>query len=139
MFLWRRRCPDVSADDPGCSQEEIEDATGFSRGSILYNLKLLERKKIVRTAAYFRSIRYFPATVCRSETERTLRTVLTRGQPAQILRGIVATPSIRKEELAKRIGVAETPLAWHLRRFAKSGIITKSGEGWTLTPEAAEI
>jgi predicted transcriptional regulator len=100
----------------------------------------LERKKIVRTAAYFGSIRYFPAhSDGGSAMERTLRTVLTRRRPAQILRGIAETPGIRKEELTKRIGIAGTTLAWHLRRFAKSGIALKSDDGWILTPEAAEV
>ncbi|MCZ9311843.1 MAG: winged helix-turn-helix transcriptional regulator [Methanocorpusculum sp.] len=127
------------AEHPGCSQKEIADATGFSRGSILYQLKRLERKKIVRHAAYFRSIRYFPVNDDGSVMERILRTVLTRERPAQILRGIAETPGIGKEELAKKIGIAKTTLAWHLRRFAKSGILIKNGEGWALTPEAAEV
>ena len=128
------------AEHPGCSQKEIADATGFSRGSILYNLDRLERKKIVRAAAYFRSIRYFPVpNGGGSAMERTLRTVLTRKRPAQILREIAETPGIGKEELADRIGIAGTTLAWHLRRFGKSGIATRTSGGWTLTPEAAEV
>ncbi len=74
------------AEHPGCSQKEIANTTGFSRGSILYNRDLLEQKKIVRAAAYFRSIRYIPAhSNGGSAMERTLRTVLTRRRPAQIL------------------------------------------------------
>lgn len=126
-------------EHPGCAQKEITDATGFSRGSVLYNLKLLQRKKIVRKSAYFGSIRYFPAAGGTSAMEKILRTILTQERPAQILRGIAETPGIEKEELAKQIGIAKTTLAWHLRRFVKTGLILKMKEGWALTPEAALV
>ena len=126
-------------EHPGCAQKEITDATGFSRGSVLYNLKLLQRKKIVRKSAYFGSIRYFPASGGTSAMEKILHTVLTQERPAQILRGIAETPGIEKEELAKQIGIAKTTLAWHLRRFVKTGLILKMKEGWVLTPEAALV
>ncbi|MDE2517985.1 MAG: winged helix-turn-helix transcriptional regulator [Methanocorpusculum sp.] len=127
------------AEHPGCSQKEIADATGFSRGSILYQLKRLERKKIVRHAAYVGSIRYFPKKDDDSVMERTLRTVLAQEKPARVIREIAKSPGIGRKELAKRIGITETTLVWHLERLHDAGIIARYDEGCTLSSEAAAV
>ncbi|MCZ0861501.1 winged helix-turn-helix transcriptional regulator [Methanocorpusculum sp. MG] len=127
------------AEHPGCSQKEIADATGFSRGSILYHLKRLEQKKIVRQAAYVGSIRYFPKKDDDSVMERTLRTVLAQEKPARVIREITKSPGIGRKELAKRIGITETTLVWHLERLHDAGIIDRYDEGCTLSSEAAAV
>ncbi len=134
-----QRIANFIAEHPGCSQKEIRDATGFSRGSILYHLKRLEQKKIVRQSAYVGSIRYFPRKNPDSALERTLRTVLTQERPAQILSEIANSPGIGKKELAKRIGITETTLVWHLERLHDAGIIDRYDEGCTLSSAAAEV
>ncbi|MDV0441140.1 winged helix-turn-helix transcriptional regulator [Methanorbis furvi] len=124
---------------PGCSQKEITDATGYSRGSVLYNLKLLEQKKIVREAAYYGTIRYFSREANTSAMERMFHTILDQEKPARVLRAIVESPGISDTELAEKIGIAGTTLAWHLGRFADAGIVMRTKEGSVLTPEALEV
>lgn len=126
-------------EHPGCSQKEIADATGFSRGSILYNLKLLEKQWVVRSVTYFGSIRYFPAGNGDTAMKRTLHAVLAREKPARVIRGIAASPGIGRKELADRIGITETTLVWHLERLHEAGIAARDGDGWKLTSEAAEV
>ncbi|MDV0443071.1 winged helix-turn-helix transcriptional regulator [Methanorbis rubei] len=124
---------------PGCSQKEIIDATGYSRGSVLYNLKLLKQKKIVQEDTYYGTIRYFSREANTSAMERMFHTILDQEKPARVLRAIAESPGISDAELAEKISVAKTTLAWHLGRFADAGIVMKTKEGSTLTPEALDV
>ncbi|MDE2443451.1 MAG: winged helix-turn-helix transcriptional regulator [Methanocorpusculum sp.] len=134
-----QRIADFIAEHPGCSQKEIMDTTEFSRGSVLYNLVLLKRNQIIREVSYYGNLHYFPRKDDDSAMERTLRAARAQKTTADVLREIAESPGIGAKELAKRIGIAKTTLAWHLRRLSHAKIITRTSGGWALTPEAEEV
>ena len=124
---------------PGCSQKEIMDATGYSRGSVLYNLRRLEQKKIVQSASYYGSVRYFLQSAGGSAMKMTIKTIMAREKPAQLLRMIAESPECGSGELASRMGICKTTLVWHLDRLRESGVIVKKEDGYQLSSEAEDI
>ncbi len=125
---------------PGCSQREIIAGTGFSRGSLLYQLRRLVREKLVREEPYYGIVRYFPYHAQESAVNRAVRVILLQEKPARVFRLLAESDGLQKEELENRLGLSLSTVEWHLGRFVRCGVVEKTEEsGYKLSPEAESV
>ncbi len=116
----------------GCRQSDIIRATGFSRGSVSYNLKLLRREgKINREEIKTSETKtpetktpetYYPAGAPKARKDPGLE-LLSREKPQKIFACIAENPGISQKQIGEVIGYPTTTLRWHLSRLETQQVI----------------
>lgn len=107
---------------PGTQQSEIIKATGFSRGSVSYNLKRLSQEmKIYKTKDGI--TRYYTHDTYHTEKDRKAWKLLENESRMNIFQIIHHNPSISQRQLSKESGIPMTTLRWHLDKLIDVGLI----------------
>lgn len=116
------------SEHPGVSETDIINATGFSRGSVSYNLrKLLQDGSVSKISS-----RYYPFTVCPAETEAKAEKVLGNKRRQRIFKTILENPGISQKQLADEMQIPRSTLRWHLGKLAEANLIQIESEQHTL-------
>ncbi len=110
-------------DNPGCREADIIKATGFSRGSVSYNLRRLHRERKIRIFSG-KPVRYYPAGMSPSPQDDPGWDLLEHERPREIFLAILASPGISQTQISERTGIPVTTLRWHLSRLQKYQVIT---------------
>ena len=106
-------------EHPGVSETDIVNATGFSRGSVSYNLrKLLEDGRVSKISS-----RYYPYDASPSETEAKAEKVLGNKRRQRIFKIILENPGISQKQLADEIQMPLSTLRWHLGKLEDANLI----------------
>lgn len=107
---------------PGAQQSEIIKATGFSRGSVSYNLKRLSQEmKIYKTKDGI--TRYYTHDTYHTEKDRKAWKLLENESRMNIFQIIHHNPSISQRQLSKESGIPMTTLRWHLDKLIGGDLI----------------
>lgn len=135
------------AEHPGCRQSDIIHATGFSRGSVSYNLKLLRRKgklkrKEIKTSEPATPETYYSAGAEEIEKDPGLE-LLSRENPRKIFVVIAENPGISQKQIGKSTGFPTTTLRWHLSRLEMHQVILMAKDRnltqYTVSPKYLEL
>ena len=106
-------------EHPGVSETDIVNATGFSRGSVSYNLrKLLEDGRVSKISS-----RYYPYDTYPSETEAKAEKVLGNKRRQRIFKIILENPGISQKQLADEMQIPLSTLRWHLGKLEDENLI----------------
>ena len=106
-------------EHPGVSETDIVNATGFSRGSVSYNLrKLLEDGRVSKISS-----RYYPYDASPSETEAKAEKVLGNKRRQRIFKIILENPGISQKQLADEMQMPLSTLRWHLGKLEDANLI----------------
>ena len=106
-------------EHPGVSETDIVNATGFSRGSVSYNLrKLLEDGRVSKISS-----RYYPYDAYPSETEAKAEKVLGNKRRQRIFKIILENPGISQKQLADEMQIPLSTLRWHLGKLEDANLI----------------
>lgn len=107
------------SEHPGVSETDIVNATGFSRGSVSYNLrKLLQDGSVSKISS-----RYYPYTVCPAETEAKAEKILGNKRRQRIFKIILENPGISQKQLADDMQMPLSTLRWHLGKLEDANLI----------------
>ena len=107
---------------PGAQQSEIIKATGFSRGSVSYNLKrLMQERKIYKTKDSI--VRYYPHSTYYTDKDRKAEILLENENRMNIFQKIHDNPGISQRQLSKDSGIPLTTLRWHLDKLIGEELI----------------
>ena len=106
-------------EHPGVSETDIVNATGFSRGSVSYNLrKLLEDGRVSKISS-----RYYPYDASPSETEAKAEKVLGNKRRQRIFKIILENPGISQKQLSDEMQMPLSTLRWHLGKLEDANLI----------------
>ena len=107
------------SEHPGISETDIVNATGFSRGSVSYNLrKLLQDGSVSKISS-----RYYPYDASPSETEAKAEKVLGNKRRQRIFKIILENPGISQKQLADDMQMPLSTLRWHLGKLEDANLI----------------
>lgn len=107
---------------PGSQQSEIIKATGFSRGSVSYNLKrLMQERKIYKTKDSI--VRYYLHSTYYTDKDRKAEILLENENRMNIFQTIHDNPGISQRQLSKDSGIPLTTLRWHLDKLIGEELI----------------
>ena len=107
---------------PGAQQTEIINATGFSRGSVSYNLKRLNQEmKIYKTKDSIS--RYYTHGTYHTENDQKLQILLGNEKRMNIFQTIHDNPGISQRQLSKKSRIPMTTLRWHLDKLIGEELI----------------
>jgi DNA-binding transcriptional ArsR family regulator len=108
-------------DHPGEHESQLARALGLRHSHVQYHLRVLEDSRIVET-------RRFGGLKCLFETGRLSEAekgsaMAERGRGPEVLAAVHDEPGIAQRALARRLGMSESSVKWHLDRLAASGIV----------------
>ena len=116
------------SEHPGISETDIVNATGFSRGSVSYNLrKLLQDGSVSKISS-----RYYPYDASPSETEAKAEKVLGNKRRQRIFKTILENPGISQKQLTDEMQMPLSTLRWHLGKLADANLIQIEAKQHTL-------
>ena len=127
---------------PGAQQTEIIKATGFSRGSVSYNLKRLSQEmKIYKTKDSI--ARYYTHDTYHTEKDRKAWKLLENESRMNIFKIIHNNPSISQRQLSKKSRIPMTTLRWHLDKLIGEELILvenhKNTTCYSVNPSFCEV
>ncbi|MBE6506691.1 MAG: winged helix-turn-helix transcriptional regulator [Methanocorpusculum parvum] len=127
---------------PGAQQTEIINATGFSRGSVSYNLKRLNQEmKIYKTKDSI--AHYYTHDTYHTEKDRKAWKLLENESRMNIFQTIHDNPGISQRQLSKETGIPMTTLRWHLDKMVGEGLILvenhKNTTCYSVNPSFCEV
>ena len=127
---------------PGAQQTEIINATGFSRGSVSYNLKRLNQEmKIYKTKDSI--ARYYTHDTYHTEKDRKAWKLLENESRMNIFKIIHNNPSISQRQLSKNSRIPMTTLRWHLDKLIGEELILvenhKNTTCYSVNPSFCEV
>lgn len=109
-------------EHPGAQQIDIIKATGFSRGSVSYNLRRLIRElKIYKTGD--KLVRYYPAGTFPTEKDSKAWKLLVNENRKCIFQTILKNPGISQKQISDETQIPITTLRWHLDKLEKENLI----------------
>ncbi len=110
-------------EQPGMRQIDLIKVTGFSRGSVSYNLKrLLAEQRIRKSKGGV--VRYYPAGTP-SPLQDDPAWKLLENHSRQMIFGIILEyPGISQKQISRITGIPITTLRWHLARLQRLQVIT---------------
>ena len=127
---------------PGSQQSEIIKATGFSRGSVSYNLKrLMQERKIYKNKDSI--VRYYPHSTYYTDKDRKAEILLENENRMNIFQTIHDNPGISQRQLSKDSGIPLTTLRWHLDKLIGEELILveshKNITCYSVNPSFSEV
>lgn len=127
---------------PGAQQSEIIKATGFSRGSVSYNLKRLSQEmKIYKTKDNI--VRYYPHGPYHTEENRKAWKLLENKSRLHIFQIIHINHGVSQRQLSKETGIPMTTLRWHLDKLIGEELILvenhKNTTCYSVNPSFCEV
>jgi len=115
-------------EHPGVSETDIVNTTGFSRGSVSYNLRRLQQENKVSKISSL----YYPSDISPSETIVKAEKVLGNKKRQRIFQIILENPGISQKQLADEMQIPLSTLRWHLGKLADANLIQIEAKQHTL-------
>ena len=111
-------------NSPGIRYRELQRATGFANGVLVYHLKLLEKSKRMKVVRYHvrNSTRYYPlnTTVKESSMMEYIRRTTTR----KILLFLLKRDQCTFNDIVQHTKKVRSTISWHLSWLRKARIIS---------------
>ncbi|HJK04644.1 MAG TPA: winged helix-turn-helix domain-containing protein, partial [Methanocorpusculum sp.] len=104
---------------PGITVAEIQEHTGYSRGSINYCLTRLTLADRIKKIPLKKTNHYYHIEDKEDRSLEFMKHLIQQERPQKIFRTIMNTPGITQKELAETTDIPTTTLQWHLTQLAK--------------------
>lgn len=106
---------------PGIHESQLAREMGLRHTHVQYHLRVLSEAGIVE-------LRRFGGLKCIFELGRLssvekAHALTERGRSRSVLEGVGAEPGIAQRDLARRVGMSESSIKWHLDRLEQAGLV----------------
>jgi predicted transcriptional regulator len=116
--------------DPGIYFNELVRELDLAAGQVQYHLRRLTDADAVAAAELFGRTHYYPPTY--DAWERSALALLRRETSAEIVATLLDDGPSRPVDVADRVGIARSTLAWHTDRLTEAGLVEKRVDGHRL-------
>ena len=117
-------------DDPGIYFNELVRELDLAAGQVQYHLRRLTDADAVEAAELFGRTHYYPPEY--GDWERAALALLRRETSAEIVATLLDDGPQRPVDVAERVGIARSTLAWHADRLVDAGLLEKRFDGHQL-------
>ena len=117
-------------DDPGIYFNELVRELDLAAGQVQYHLRRLTDADAVEAAELFGRTHYYPPEY--GDWERSALALLRRETSAEIVATLLDDGPQRPVDVAERVGIARSTLAWHADRLVDAGLLEKRFDGHQL-------
>lgn len=118
-------------EDPGIYFNELVRELDLAAGQAQYHVRELVSRDAVAAADLFGRTHYYPPSY--GAWERQALALLRRETSAEIVATLLEDGPSRPVDVAERVGIARSTLAWHIDRLVEAGLIEKRRDGHQLT------
>jgi predicted transcriptional regulator len=126
----RNRIERRVGDDPGIYFNELVRELDLAAGQVQYHLRRLTDADAVEAAELFGRTHYYPPEY--GDWERSALALLRRETSAEIVATLLDDGPQRPVDVAERVGIARSTLAWHADRLVDAGLLEKRVDGHRL-------
>jgi predicted transcriptional regulator len=119
----RNRIERRIGDDPGIYFNELVRELDLAAGQVQYHLRRLTDADAVEAAELFGRTHYYPPEY--GDWERSALALLRRETSAEIVATLLDDGPQRPVDVAERVGIARSTLAWHADRLVDAGLLEK--------------
>jgi predicted transcriptional regulator len=109
-------------EKPGIHESLLARDMGLRHTHVQYHLRVLEESGVIETRR-FGGLKCIFEMGRHSAAEKALA-MSERGRSQDVLLAVSAEPGIAQRALARRLGMSESSIKWHLDRLAGSGMVT---------------
>ncbi|WP_254839728.1 winged helix-turn-helix transcriptional regulator [Natronomonas marina] len=117
-------------EDPGIHFNELVRELDLAAGQVQYHVRRLTDGGSVAAAELFGRTHYYPPEY--DEWERRALALLRRETSAEIVATLLDEGPSRPVDVAERVGIARSTLAWHTDRLVGAGLVEKRYDGHQL-------
>ena len=117
-------------EDPGVYFNELVRELDLAAGQVQYHVRSLADEDAVRGAELFGRTHYYPPEY--DAWERRALALLRRETSAEIVATLLDQGPSRPVDVAERVGIARSTLAWHTDRLVEAGLVEKRYDGHQL-------
>ncbi|MHB8604108.1 MAG: winged helix-turn-helix transcriptional regulator [Thermoplasmatota archaeon] len=117
---------------PGAYFSQLQRMTGLAQGELAYHLRVLEEAEQVVSLTDAHYKHYFPRNAFPAQ-QKVVLSILTLPYPRELLLHIANEPGLSLAQLAERLGTTPPNVAWHLKRLARAGLVTRTKTGTRVT------
>ncbi len=125
----RRRILELVREEPGISASELSRRVDVSWGTTIYHLNRLEDEHLVTSMREGRHRRFFQNGGTHAPDEREVLATLRNDTTAQVLDTVRSEPGLAQKEIAQRVDMSPSALAWHIKRLHEADLVTKERDG----------
>lgn len=115
-------------ENPGITMAELEEITGYSRGSINYSITKLILSDRIKKIPLKKTNHYYYIEDEENQSLEFMTQIIREERPQKIFQTIMNSPGITQKELADTPDIPATTLQWHLTQLAKYEAIKSSRE-----------
>ncbi len=126
-------------EHPGCMMRDLTINTGYSRGSVSYQLLRLEREKKIRKDKHHGCVRYFPRKGQTDPEEQILRDVLEKDRPCRIFSTVLDEEGMSRQKISEKTNIPVSTVRWHLGRMMLDGILLMEKSGGKTQYRVCEV
>jgi len=126
----RNRIERRIGDDPGIYFNELVRELDLAAGQVQYHLRRLTDADAVEAAELFGRTHYYPPEY--GDWERSALALLRRETSAEVVATLLDDGPQRPVDVAERVGIARSTLAWHADRLVDAGLLEKRFDGHQL-------
>ena len=120
-------------ENPGITMAELEEITGYSRGSINYSITKLILSDRIKKIPLKKTNHYYYIEDEENQSLEFMKQIIREERPQKIFQTIMNSPGITQKELADTTDIPATTLQWHLTQLAKYEAIKSSREKNTIS------
>ena len=117
-------------EDPGVHFNELVRQLDLAAGQVQHHVRSLADDGSVRGAKLFGRTHYYPPEY--DAWERRALALLRRETSAEIVATLLDEGSSRPVDVAERVGIARSTLAWHTDRLVEADLVEKRYDGHQL-------
>ena len=117
-------------EDPGVYFNELVRELDLGAGQVQHHVRALAGEDAVRRAELFGRTHYYPPGY--DAWERRVLALLRRETSAEIVATLLDEGPSRPVDVADRVGIARSTLAWHTDRLVEAGLVEKRHDGHQL-------
>ena len=117
-------------EDPGVYFNELVRELDLGAGQVQHHIRSLVGEGAVRGAELFGRTHYYPPDY--DAWERRALALLRRETSAEIVATLLDEGPSRPVDVADRVGIARSTLAWHTDRLVEAGLVEKRHDGHQL-------
>ena len=117
-------------EDPGVHFNELVRELDLAAGQVQHHVRSLADDGSVRGAELFGRTHYYPPEY--DAWERRALALLRRETSAEIVATLLDEGPSRPVDVAERVGIARSTLAWHTDRLVEAGLVEQRYDGHQL-------
>lgn len=122
----RQRVLDHVRLNPGCSLQDVTDAMGLTRTSVVHHLRALVHRGEIGTERQGRRLLHF-ASSSPLPGPRSLLGMLRVDSTRRVVEAVHADPTRSVRSLARLLGLTPHTVRWHLGRLEREGLLQVHG------------